>query len=384
MKTNVNYFRFLFAMINDSFFDESTEQSRVKAEIVSEYFWAWAKVILPTVKLNKGKIAYIDLFAGPGRYNDRTKSTPLLVLEKAIGDKDISQHLEILFNDHSPENASKLNAEIDQLQGIKSLRYRPIVRTEEVGEKIVAMFETWKGIPTLFFVDPWGYKGLSLGLVNLVMQNWGCDCIFFFNYNRINAGLGNPLVTQHMNMLFGDRRAEQLREKLAHLDPSEREVTIVEELSQAMKELGTPYVLPFCFKNESGKRTSHHLIFATKHPKGYEIMKEIMSKRSSEYHQGVASFGYCPASALHPFLFELNRPLDELEEMLLRTFRGQTLSVQQIYEKHNVGRPYVRKNYKAVLLALEDKGIIRTDPPREKRRANTMADKTMISFLNAH
>src|SRR5712691_13263697 len=62
-------------MRSESFFDESTAQSRIKATIVRDYFWAWAKVILPTVKRRGGRIAYIDLFAGKGRYKDGTKST---------------------------------------------------------------------------------------------------------------------------------------------------------------------------------------------------------------------------------------------------------------------------------------------------------------------
>lgn len=370
-------------MNSESFFDESSEQSIVKAAIVAEYFWAWAKVILPTVKAKGGRLAYIDLFAGPGRYGDGTKSTPMLVLEKAVADKEISQHLEVLFNDFDPNNAEKLQAEIRQLKGIETLQYEPRIEKEEVGEKIVAMFSSWKDIPTLFFVDPWGYKGLSLGLINTVLQNWGCDCIFFFNYNRINAGLGNPLVEQHMDMLFGRERAEQLRLKLDALSPQEREVAIVEELSQALKQLGAPYVLPFCFKNESGKRTSHHLIFATKHPKGYEIMKGIMAKYSSEQYQGVPSFGYCPATVLQPFLFELNRPLDDLEEMLLNSFRGQTLSVDAIYNLHNVGRPYIRKNYKEVLRTMEERKVISANPSRDRRRPNTMGDRTVITFKSA-
>ncbi|HVC46953.1 MAG TPA: three-Cys-motif partner protein TcmP [Terracidiphilus sp.] len=370
-------------MKNDSFFDESSDQSRVKAAIVAEYFWAWARVILPVVKAKGGRIAYIDLFAGPGRYGDDTKSTPILVLEKAIGDPDICQRLEVIFNDFNLENANRLQAEINQLKGVEKLRYRPRIYKEEVGEKIVAMFADWENVPTLFFVDPWGYKGLSLGLVNSVLRNWGCDCIFFFNYNRINPGLMNPFVKQHMDMLFGCERAEQLRLKVEMLSPREREVAIVEELSQALRQLGAPYVLPFCFKNESGKRTSHHLIFATKHPKGYEIMKGIMAKYSSELHQGVPSFGYCPATELQPFLFELNRPLDDLEEMLVKEFRGQALSVGEIYNLHNVGRPYIRKNYKDVLRGMEERKAISANPSRDHRRPNTMGDQTVITFKSA-
>ena len=105
-----------------------------------------------------------------------------------------------------------------------------------------------------------------------------------------------------------------------------------------------------------------------------------MAKVSSEQHQGVASFGYCPASTIHPKLFELNRSLDDLEEMLLRDFAGQTLTTEQIYNVHNVGRPYTLKNYKAVLLKMEGSGKIRTEPPAGKRRKGTFAEHVHVTF----
>jgi len=86
-------------MSENHFFDETSEQSAVKSAIVSKYFWAWAKVIIPSAKKRPGKIAYIDLFAGPGRYEDGTKSTPLLILEKAIEHPDMRNMLVAVFND---------------------------------------------------------------------------------------------------------------------------------------------------------------------------------------------------------------------------------------------------------------------------------------------
>ena len=84
------------------------------------------------------------------------------------------------------------------------------------------------------------------------------------------------------------------------------------------------------------------------------------------------SFRYCPADRKYRLLFELTRPLDDLEQMLLHAFAGRTLTVRQIFDGHQVGRPYLLKNYKAVLLNLERTGRITTDPA--KRKANTMAD----------
>ena len=71
-------------MGNKGFFEEQQEQSQVKAVIVQKYFWAWSKIMIKTNKVKK--VAYIDLFSGPGRYKDGSKSTPLLVLENAVGD----------------------------------------------------------------------------------------------------------------------------------------------------------------------------------------------------------------------------------------------------------------------------------------------------------
>jgi three-Cys-motif partner protein len=364
----------------DGFFEEAKEQSVVKATIVSKYFWAWAKVIIPTAKQHEGKIAYIDLFAGPGRYKDGTKSTPVRILEQAIVDPDMRNMLVTIFNDADEDNTQSLETAIGQIPNMELLRYKPQVYNQEVGTDIVKMFERVNLIPTLFFVDPWGYKGLSLRLVNSVLKDWGCDCIFFFNYNRINLGLPNEFVTEHMNALFGKQRADRLRQRLAGLSPLQRELSIVEEIAEALKEMGGKYVLPFAFRNDSGTRTSHHLIFVSKHSKGYGIMKDILDAESSKHEQGVPSFQYSPADERQPMLFELSRPLEDLEEMLLEKFAGRHVTMEQVYQEHNVGTRYVKRNYKEVLRTLEQKGLIEAEPPASKRKANTFADRVLVTF----
>ena len=222
-------------MSTEIFFEETKEQSAVKTAIVSKYFWSWAKVIMSQVRKHAGpKMAYLDLFAGPGRYKDGTKSTPLVILEEAIEDKEMSQMLVTIFNDKDDNSVRALQSAINSIPGIERLRHQPLIMNDEVGSEMVKLFSEIKFIPTLFFVDPWGYKGLSLQLVNSVLQHWGCDCIFFFNYNRINMGLNNPMVQEHMAALFGEKRAVAMREKLEGLSPDDRENYIVEELCEAL------------------------------------------------------------------------------------------------------------------------------------------------------
>ena len=173
---------------SQSFFDETREQSAIKSKIVADYFWAWAKVVIPTTKRRGiNRIAYIDLFAGPGRYNDGTKSTPLLVLEKAIQEPDMREMLVTIFNDKDQDNSHSLENAISTLPGIETLKYRPEVRNNEVGQEIVAMFSQVRLVPTLFFVDPWGYKGLTLQLINSVLKDCGGVMQFCFSITTVST-----------------------------------------------------------------------------------------------------------------------------------------------------------------------------------------------------
>ncbi|MCL5257358.1 MAG: three-Cys-motif partner protein TcmP [Chloroflexi bacterium] len=173
----------------EGFFEETLQQSRIKSAIVTRYFDAWSTVIISKAGHLYDRVAYIDLFSGPGFYADGTPSTPLLIIDKAIRNPKLRERLVTIFNDKDPAHCDALKAAIDAMQGIDGLKYKPQVDNEEVGSEIVGQLGSVRLVPTVCFIDPWGYKGLSLDLVNSVLKDWACECIFFFNYKRINSGL---------------------------------------------------------------------------------------------------------------------------------------------------------------------------------------------------
>jgi three-Cys-motif partner protein len=371
--------------MNKEFFQEQREQSMIKARIVSKYFSAWASVILGAQKKNLQhvqKMAYIDLFAGPGRYDDQSKSTPILVLETILNSPDLTERMITLFNDKDTANIESLKMTINQINGIERLTFPPEFFNEEVGDEIAKMFSERKLVPTFFFVDPWGYKGLSLNLVSSIIKDWGCDCVFFFNYNRINMGIDNEAVKPHMVSLFGEEQLAMIRHECQDKFPAEREMIVVQELCNTLKNSGSRYVLPFRFKNDEGTRTSHHLIFLSKDFRGYDIMKEIMYKESSNKEREVASFEYNPRDMLlyrQGSLFDLlSLHLEDLQDMLLKDYSGQTIDFNRLYENHSVDKPFVRKNYKDVLKILLENGKISAvnrktgKPPRKGTFSNEM------------
>ena len=350
----------------DDFFDEVTEQSLVKQSIVLKYFDAWAAVMV-RAKANQ-QLRYVHLFSGPGHYRNGKESTPFHVLRNVLADPELVLRLEPIFNDNNPDSVSRLEEAIKGLHGIQRLRFAPRFFNRDVDESLLESIRLRNDVPTLWFLDPWGYKGVSLSLINSLLQGWGSDLIIFFNYNRINAALDNKVFRQNMEALFGRDRLIKLRLEIDGLQPDDRETSVIEGFAVALREVGGRHVLPFRFTNEGGKRTSHHLVFVSKHFKGFEIMREIMAKESSSTDQGVPSFAYNPADQRFPLLFELWRPLDELGEMLVTEFAGTQIVMKEIYQRHSVGRRFVERNYKDALRKLEKEGRIKCQPPAEQRR----------------
>jgi three-Cys-motif partner protein len=143
--------------VDERFFDNSTESSRIKQKIVVDYFLSWTNVLA-----RNRIVGYADLFAGPGRYKNGEKSIPLLIAERVIQDERLRNCVRLWFNEGDPDYARQLKENVLSLPGIDSLRYKPAF-TKKIVDKSLAKHQF--SIPTLVFADPSGYKGLSLRLI---------------------------------------------------------------------------------------------------------------------------------------------------------------------------------------------------------------------------
>ena len=86
---------------------------------------------MPTAKKYGGKIAYL-ISLQDHRYEDGTKSTPLLIIEQAIQDTNMRSMLVTVFNDMDSDNSQSLQAAINEIPNIDTLRYKPVVQNEKL------------------------------------------------------------------------------------------------------------------------------------------------------------------------------------------------------------------------------------------------------------
>ena len=159
----------------DSFFASQKEKSRVKTIIVTEFFKAYFPIIYNAFKKD---VWYLDLFAGPGMYEDGSKSTPIVLLDTiaAFKNDSIRDHLKMVFNDHDKNYVSRLENAVNCHPVIQKLKHQPQITCLEASDVDLSKY-TNNNDPVFSFVDPWGYKDVSAAQVWKLVKNIGSDCV---------------------------------------------------------------------------------------------------------------------------------------------------------------------------------------------------------------
>ena len=364
------------------FFENPSAASEVKISIVSQYFQMWSQLMKMPKNNPSNQFAYIDLFAGPGYYDDGTPSIPIKILENAINDKEKRSRFIALFNDSDPQIAKKLRKNIENLEGYDQLTFKPKIENIEVDEQFKEHFKETNLIPTLLFIDPWGYKGLSLELVGSILKDKGCDCIFFFNYNRINAAVENSSFEDgSIQEIFGKKKTEELKSRLIGKKPYERETITLEFLRETLKTKKGEYTFAIRFKNKKNKKTSHFLILTSKHQLAHSFIKEVTFKKATGYLHSMDAFEFDPKQTKQLQIFDIANP-QELANDLEEKFKGEQIKVKELYWRNHMGTPYLKKHYKKALLYLEIKGTVEVLPDGKRRPKGTLGDDKVVKFKN--
>jgi three-Cys-motif partner protein len=364
--------------------------SAIKTKIVVDYFKAWARILWGVVKTNKpARLRYVDLFAGPGKI-DGVNSTPLLIMEDVISKPELCECVEALLNDEDAGHIEQLRKNLKELPGYEKLKREPRLRSGPVDETVVEIFAKNNTVPSFSFIDPFGYSGLTLSLVQALVSGFGSDMVLFFSFDSINRALSNDLVKDHIDALFGPKRAERLRQVVKDMRPDEREEVLIEAFIEAVTEdLEYEYVIPYVFEKEDKDRTSHYLIFISKRDLGFKIMKEIMYKESQDKAQGVAKFGSVRQVSAEktPLLHLMNTPLSDFGRQLCADYASRSLSrkaLREDYDKFHPRNLFVDRNWRDVLSELETEGKITCVPPRNERPPRkgevTFGPNTVVTF----
>ncbi|MDD4678209.1 MAG: three-Cys-motif partner protein TcmP [Tissierellia bacterium] len=347
----------------DVFFEKPEPQSIIKKEIVTRYFPVWASIMLGAVKKFKKdyRLGYIDLYSGPGIYKNGEESTPVSIMKHILSNKDYRENFVTLFNDCNPNAIESLENNLKILDNYNLLTHKPSFSCAEVDDTTAKQLQS-NLIPSFIFLDPFGIKGITIELISKLVKSFGCDIILFFNYNTVQRFLKAEKVSPHMKGLFTEDIFNELIDYLNKISTADKEEVIMTYFKRALKSHNVNFVLPFKFAFEGANRTSHYLIFMTKHPKGAQEIKKIMWSVSSNKTKNIASFEFIPNHE-EPTQFNLfdmlNSKIYDLKIDLynyilsLEKQKFYDIRVSDLYDLY-CEEVYTNDNIKNALLSLEE------------------------------
>jgi three-Cys-motif partner protein len=136
-------------MTGEDFFQTQRAAAVLKHEVLASYVTIFASKVGSVSP--DGRVAYLDGFAGAGRYDDGSAGSPLLLMQRA---KAMTyRRLECHFVEQDPVNSASLQRVLQEqdLQGLAWRTYQGSVDTH-----IDAVLRATTGIPLFAFLDPFG------------------------------------------------------------------------------------------------------------------------------------------------------------------------------------------------------------------------------------
>lgn len=360
------------------FFKEPKPHSIPKMEIAARYFAKWASILKPWAQ---GDLTYLDLYSGPGVYDDDTLGTPLRILNAIERDSDLVDCIRIVFYEKHKILYERLVTNVNNHPVTKKIKHTITFEKKEVGKAILPRIEARDC--TFCFIDPCGFKGVSMDLLNKVTRGWGCDCLFFLSTSGIRRNIERGDLTVDLTELFGAAGLSHLK-KVVQRTNKDKEFRdeLLGVLKRGLAHQGLEYFIPFRVLEDQSEATSHYLVFVTKHPSGFEAMKEVMEDQSVLDGEGLPLY-YWREDDL-PQL-ELGEIMSGLCEQLLDLFPVGDYNAKQMIKKcHVVGVMYTKRCIVKAIHQLRIEGKVRIDgAPRHWIRNGqpALGDNRTVTFL---
>jgi three-Cys-motif partner protein len=342
-----------------------------KHEILRRYLGAWFPILK---RMNPAGLNYIDGFAGPGVYERGEVGSPVIAIRTAV--EHILPMPGIWFG-----FIEKDEARAESLEGVLQTSLPDLPANFEFEVFNGEFADVMEGIlddfdsegktlaPTFVFVDPFGYAGFPMELIERLLEPRASEILVTFMASRLRRFL-DEFHENAIDELFGFADWREARD----LSGDERTRFLLNLYKERLLQT-TPakHVFTFEMVGRDGN-TIYWLIFATKHVRGCEVMKEAMWGVDP---QGTFRF-FDAAAGVRTFILDEGDPewARQAQEFLWNSFRGQVVRVDRL-QRVIAPTPFLWRKRK-ILLPLEESGRIAEVTGR--RRARTYPKGCWIRF----
>ena len=331
---------------NQEFFGELREWSERKLKILEGYLDPFVKVL--GGQKTQPHVYYVDAFAGAGLYRNGEQGSAIRAAELALRYR----------NEGKPYRLKCINVEADNANFANlvanTANYGNLVLNLQgtFAENIDTILAEVAGSPSLFFLDPFGVKGIDWELVRQITNRGkATDLWIRFDYSAVRRldglyGKTDPGSQKSFNILcqtYGINEPENLHNLLGGPTPDDRKKKAVELYANRLSEE---------FRNARKKGFSaaysirsitaedkYALIFATGHIRGAIIASELICSAEETYQREVEDFQANQPRQLSLFSREptqeeiFQTKVSQLADSIWQVCNGERLQRPDIYAR---------------------------------------------------
>ena len=153
-------------------------------------------------------------------------------------------------------------------------------------------------MPSLFFVDPFGFKGLSFEKIACFLNKYkSSEFIVNFMYEEFNRFKSIKSIGTTLDEFFGSD-IENVVEEVKDLSIEERRNKIINEYKNNFRKRGVKYTLDFDIQKDESNAYKMSMVFLSNNIHGFNVMKDVMLSLSENI-----SFEYKTHERKTPTLF---------------------------------------------------------------------------------
>lgn len=351
--------------------------TEAKLAILKKYLNAW----LPIITRWNGRILYIDGFAGPGEYIDGEDGSPVIAIKAILEHRtNIKAEIKMLFIEDNRKRCEFLKKKIATLRIPSNVKVECVCRkfdktlTEILGyikEQQVRL------APAFVFIDPFGFTGIPFNIIKRIMENRKCEVLITFMYEEINRFISNRRLWGSLNDTFG---TDEWKKVISERNPNQRTNLLHNIYKRQLEyEAGISFVRSFKMINKINK-TDYFLFFGTNSITGLKKMKEAMWKVDET---GLFQFSDSTYNPAQPTLFEIGPNYNHLKNIILKNFKGKSVSIPELENFILTQTPFREAHYKKQILVPMEKSRplkikVRCQDVRRKR---AFPPHCLIEFL---
>ncbi len=249
---------------------------RAKHELLRRYMDVW----MSKLGFTYDQVALIDGFASAGRYKDKRRGSPLIMLDAYVGREDRGRFKSpphFVFIESNKRFAQHLRAEVDAYPSLHGATVDIIYGTYEkqfprVIEHLATAYR--QPVPAFVFVDPRGYKDNPFSHIEAFKRRMPdkSEAMVYLPASFMARFFATGITAAALTKLYGGPTWEEAVE----IDEASRQ-RAGERLAKLFGDrLSEHFGWVTSFNVEPERRNDYYLLFGTGHKDGLRAMKRGM------------------------------------------------------------------------------------------------------------